>query len=349
MSDVGGTLGGGGWHPSDSSRVGGKRKAHAVDGQTANEKVLKAINLNPRRGRRVIMEATGLKEWKLRKVARDLEIWGWVRRDHDSGWIVTHEGEKILKKAVGGTLQGSPLVGPEGYAVRVPDPHRLHGGRIVAEVDRSLDPEKLLGFVRETLTGVHKIPTAYLKVWMDNGNGRLPIPVQIFKAKDQTKPYTLTIQSLNAIHSHLVVGSMDRDVTLTVLMDEMNDLMKSWLGDQYDLLGPLEWKLHNMDVEDAVPVPVNPATIGGNPQRDGVAEDGTSGAGQGSKGTPWKQEQETTLTWKDRIIASEKAVAMLEDGQNRILALQERIALASAEQLDGVMAALEQISKGRGL
>lgn len=342
----------GGRDPSNSAQVGGAGKAKAVSGRTEAERVFRAVIKDPQAGRRVLAEECALSEWKVRQHLTNFIAWGWMAKRRRGGVIITEQGEKAHQKAVGGTLQGSPFAALPQSAVRVPDPKRLHSARLVGTLDRAVDLDSLLGFERDVLTGAHKVPTAVFRVWMDNGNGALPIPIQVFRGRDHRKPYRIVVQSLNAIHRDLFLRGMSREVKLGMLLDEVTAFLSSWLGSDAALLGPLEYRnLEACDVEEAMPVPVNPAMIGGNPQTDGIAEDGAGGSGVGSNGSPWGQEQEATLTFIDRLEANERGVvalrdevALVLDGQKRLTAVLQDLASGLVERLDQSDAVVENLA-----
>lgn len=320
------------------AQVGGAPDSPApVQGRSEKERVWRAL-VDREATQRKAAELAGCSRWKVRDMAARWVAQGWLIKRQRGGYRPTSKAPKDLRPGWAVTPSGSPLNPHAPFAHRVGDPARIHRGKLRADLARDVDPS-CLSWWEGCRPGANGVVYHRYVLPCKTSTGLVGVPMQVIQPKRLDRPWTLIIQSANVLARESALIQLSHAEVLEWVRTSMDGLLRSWLGDEAQHLGALAWT--GLDREDLeVAWEAQPAAqVGGDPQRDFAAVD------KSDRFTPWDKEEEQNLTAYLRLRQLEQQVQLLEGGQNRIVELLERILPATAEQLDGLAAALEVLAK----
>lgn len=269
---------------------------------------------------------------KRNQVQKWKNVWigaGWAITNDKGGLIPTEKAPKNLVGEWSDTPEGSPLTPPAPIAHRITDPHRLHRRKMKGVLDRSVDITTKRFMVKGSRHGSSKAISYTFHLRAETLAGISSVPVQVIQRhKDQ--PHTVMIQSCNVFVSEASLRSLDYYETHAWVKDQMNLLVRSWLGDDAVHLSELEFVgLENEDMEVAWEAHKD-AKVGGDVQKDG------HGVDRSDPHSPWPKEEEITLRVKKELDQLQKVVGLLEANQERLTALINQGFSGIHEQLDAI-------------
>lgn len=276
-------------------------------------------------------------------VRNEIEKWvamGWLVKLRRGGVRPTEKAPKNLREGWAATPQGSPLEPHAPFVRGIGTASRLHRRKLMAELGRCVDPVRLQYWERSKPNHLGVIYHKFV-VPCKTASGLVGVPIQIIQPKEIGQPFGLIIQSVNLMARESEIVGLGVEGTLLWVREAMDHLVRSWLRDDAGHLGPLRWLGDGKEEMEVAQEAQPGAPRGGDPQRDFVAVDDSE------EYTPFNGEEEQKLSAFVRLRRTENTVQRLEEGQDRLTALLERLAEASTEQIDQIAAIAEHLAKQR--
>lgn len=338
MVSLGGTPQGPGRHPTKAAHpVEPGDMPLPVGNVPKVERIWKAL-VDRGCSQRQAMKMACATRWEVRSWTDKWEAMGWIVKLQRGGVRPTEKAPKTLRKGWAATPTGSPLQPPAPYVHRVGDPSRLHRGKLMGNLDRSVNAAGLEHWEGSKPNHQGVIYHKFV-VPCKTSSGLVGVPIQIIQPKRLDRDMRLIVQSANIMAREATIVDLGREGTLQWVLEAMTGLVRSWLRGDAQHLDGLRWVgLENEDLEvaqEALPG----AKVGGDPQRDFVAVD------KSDTYTPFHKEEEQNLTAFIRLRQLEKTVEQMEAGQDRLATLLDRIGQASTEQIDQLAAIAEQLAR----
>lgn len=326
--------------PSNPAQVGGDDgKPAPVRGRSEKERVWRAL-VDRGASQREAAELAGVSRWKVRNWLTAWVANGWLVKRERGGVKPTEKAPKDLRPGWADTPQGSPLARRLPYAPTAGEPARIHRGKLKARLARDVEPAELEWW-EGSRPGANGVLYHRFVLPCKTSSGLVGVPVQVIQPKRLDRPHTLVVQSSNVMARESALAGQERGAVLAWVRDAMQELIGSWLGELAGEATPLEWT--GLDREDLeVAYPARPeASVGGDPQRDFAAVD------RSDRFSPWEKEEEQNLTAYLRLRGLEAQVRVMEQGQQQIADLLERVLPSTTEQLDGLRAAVAELARER--
>ncbi len=326
--------------PSNSAHLGGVGdKPAPVKGRSEKERVWRAL-VDRSASQRETAELASVSRWKVRNYITGWLASGWLVKRDGGGVKPTNKAPKDLRPGWADTPQGSPLNRRLPYAPTAGEPARIHRGKLRAVLSRGVDPSGLEWW-EGSKPGANRVLYHRFVLPCKTSSGLVGVPVQVIQPARVDRPHTVVVQSANVMARESALVGLERSEVLLWVRDAMQELVGSWLGECAGEASALEWTgLDREDLEVAWPAR-REAQVGGDPQRDFAAVD------RSDTFSPWEKEEEQNLTAYLRLRNMEAQVAMLEQGQQQIADLLERVLPSTAEQLDGLRAVVGALADSR--